>query len=226
MIKLVGYHGSPFVKKILLVLEHKGLDYQVDELNPFLEKERLYPLNDKWLVPVLIDWDDIISESTDICLYLDKKYPENPVYPIINKDKEKSLEIERWASSQLVWIFTAGLYFQRALIPEYIWIPGSEERAQRSLNVYVPEWLSELEQLIPDDNFVAGSISVADFMIWAVLRWAMLVWVDINETNYPKLYKYLTRLYKITAFKKVIEMDNKRPEVIKSKNKYMWDIIE
>ena len=40
MLKVHGVHGSPFVRKVLITLEVKGLDYEMgNELFPSLQRE-------------------------------------------------------------------------------------------------------------------------------------------------------------------------------------------
>ena len=54
MLELIGYPFSPFVRKVMVTLEYKGLEYNHDPLNPFTERERLLKLNPRGAVPVLI----------------------------------------------------------------------------------------------------------------------------------------------------------------------------
>ena len=59
----------------------KGLAYEVDPITPFFgndEFERLSPLR---RIPVLIDGDFSISDSSVICAYLDDAYPGHPLLP-------------------------------------------------------------------------------------------------------------------------------------------------
>ena len=69
---IIGSYVSPYVRKVLACMNLKGLDYQVDPITPFFgndEFERLSPLR---RIPVLIDGDLAVSDSTVICEYLDE----------------------------------------------------------------------------------------------------------------------------------------------------------
>ncbi len=79
--KVIGSFVSPYVRKVLVCLELKGLDYQVDPITPFYgndEFERLSPLR---RIPVLIDGDVELCDSTVICAYLEDAYPDPPLLP-------------------------------------------------------------------------------------------------------------------------------------------------
>ena len=75
--------GSPFAWRVLLTLEVKRLTYQ-STLLEFSKGEHKAPeflkLNPRGKVPVLKDDGFVLSESLAIMAYLDKKYPEPPLF--------------------------------------------------------------------------------------------------------------------------------------------------
>ena len=75
--------GSPFAWRVLLALEHKRLPY-VSHLLQFSKQEHKSPqmlaLNPRGRVPVLKDGDYVCFESLAILYYLDRKYPEPPIF--------------------------------------------------------------------------------------------------------------------------------------------------
>ena len=78
--KIIGSYVSPYVRKVLACMNLKGLAYEVDPITPFFgndEFERLSPLR---RIPVLIDGDFSISDSTIFCEYLDEIYPGHRLY--------------------------------------------------------------------------------------------------------------------------------------------------
>ena len=75
--------GSPFAWRVMLTLEVKRLTYQ----STLLEFSRgdhkaadFLKLNPRGKVPVLKDDDFVLNESLAIMAYLDKKYPEPPLF--------------------------------------------------------------------------------------------------------------------------------------------------
>src|SRR5580658_11250907 len=75
--------GSPFSWRILLALEHKGLQYE-SQLLHFDKQEHQSPqmlkMNPRGRVPVLKDDDYVVFESVAILYYLDLKYPQPPIF--------------------------------------------------------------------------------------------------------------------------------------------------
>lgn len=81
---MILYHfaTSPFARRVRLVLAHKGCSAELrdprakPELRP--ELQRLSPMH---TVPVLVDEQRVIVDSTAIVHYLERKHPEPAVFP-------------------------------------------------------------------------------------------------------------------------------------------------
>jgi glutathione S-transferase len=75
--------GSPFAWRVMLTLEVKGLAYQ-SRLLEFSKGDHkaagFLKLNPRGKVPLLKHDDFILNESLAIMAYLDKKYPEPPLF--------------------------------------------------------------------------------------------------------------------------------------------------
>ena len=82
-IELYWGSGSPFVWRVMLTLEVKGLAYE-SKLLEFSKGEHKTPaylrLNPRGKVPTLKDGDFVLYESLAIMSYLDRKYPEPPLF--------------------------------------------------------------------------------------------------------------------------------------------------
>src|ERR1700676_835635 len=75
--------GSPFSWRVLLALEHKGLQYE-SQLLHFDKQEHQSPqmlkLNPRGRGPVLKGGDYVVVESGAVLYYLDVKYPQAPIF--------------------------------------------------------------------------------------------------------------------------------------------------
>lgn len=84
MITLYHNGASVCAAKTRMALNEKKLDWESKHVN-LNEGEHLTPeflkLNPKGLVPVLINGDDIVTESTLIIEYVEELFPENPLFP-------------------------------------------------------------------------------------------------------------------------------------------------
>jgi glutathione S-transferase len=82
-IELFWGSGSPYSWRVQLALEHKQLPYESHELQ-FSKQEHKSPqmlrMNPRGRVPVLKDGDFVVFESLACLMYLDRKYPEPPLF--------------------------------------------------------------------------------------------------------------------------------------------------
>jgi len=82
-IELYWGSGSPFAWRVMLTLEVKGLAYD-SKLLEFSKGDHKTPgylkLNPRGKVPTLTDGDFVLYESLAIMSYLDRKYPDRPLF--------------------------------------------------------------------------------------------------------------------------------------------------
>jgi glutathione S-transferase len=83
MMELFWGSGSPYAWRVMLALEIKKLSY-TSKLLEFSKKDHQSPaylaLYPRGKVPVLKDGDTVIGESLAILAYLERKYPETPIF--------------------------------------------------------------------------------------------------------------------------------------------------
>ncbi|MGB3694617.1 MAG: glutathione S-transferase family protein [Spirulinaceae cyanobacterium] len=97
MLELYQFEMSQYSEKVRLILDYKGLDYRKIEVAPGVGQIELYQKSGQRQVPVLKDGDIYVADSTEIALYLDRKYPDPPLLPIDPKERGLCLLIEEWA---------------------------------------------------------------------------------------------------------------------------------
>src|SRR5947207_6464503 len=82
-IEIFWLSGSPFAWRVLLALEVKGLPYQSRLLERSKGEQRspeFLAMNPRGQVPVLRDGAVTVRESIAILAYLDRQYPEPPLF--------------------------------------------------------------------------------------------------------------------------------------------------
>src|SRR6478672_10720308 len=130
---IIGSYVSPYVRKVLACMNLKGLPYEVDPITPFFgneDYERLSPLR---RIPVLVDGDFSVSDSSVICAYLDDAYPDRPLLPRDPKDRAKARWFEEYADTRLGDIFIWSLFYQR-VVRRLVWGEQTdEERVAKTL---------------------------------------------------------------------------------------------
>ena len=99
--ELYQFELSQYSEKVRLILDYKGLNYRKIEVTPGVGQIDLLRLSGQRQVPVLKDGETVVADSTEIALYLDKKYPERPILPTDPKEKGYCLLIEEWADESI-----------------------------------------------------------------------------------------------------------------------------
>ncbi|WP_257265790.1 glutathione S-transferase family protein [Endozoicomonas sp. ONNA2] len=81
MSKLYGVPLSPMVRKVLLALEIKQIDYQLVPVTPFMKPEGFEKISPLKKIPAWQDDKVTLADSTVICEYLEDRYPKQALYP-------------------------------------------------------------------------------------------------------------------------------------------------
>lgn len=185
MLKVHGVHGSPFVRKVLVVLELKGLKYEIKPQMPFTGDENYKKLNPLGKIPTLVDGDLTLGDSKVICRYLEATYSEVPVYPIDLQDKAMADWYDDFASGPVAEL-AAGIFFQRFMRPRAFKQDPDEALISNIIEQKLPPLLGYIEGQLPEQGFVFGSFTLADLTLVTPFINASYAGYDIPEENYPK----------------------------------------
>lgn len=82
---MILYHfaTSPFARRVRLMLAHKRLSAELRDARASHEHtDAMHRLSPFHTVPVLIDDEHVVFDSTAIAHYLDRKQPEPPLWPL------------------------------------------------------------------------------------------------------------------------------------------------
>jgi len=192
-LRIVGSFVSPYVRKVLACLNLKGLAYEVDPITPFFgndEYERVSPLR---RIPILIDGDFNICDSSVICAYLDDAYPERPLLPAEPRERAKARWLEEYADTRLGDVFIWGLFYQKVVRPIVWGEPGDEERIARTLTEQVPHTLDYLERELPSDGYLFGDIGLADITLASFFRNAAYAGLEPDAARWPVTAGFVER---------------------------------
>ena len=105
MIKLYDFPQSPNCQKVKLVLAEKELSYEtvfVDLMNNAQRSADFLRLNPYGKVPVLIDEEEVIYDSTIINEYLDDEYPHPPLMPTESDERARARLFEDFADNSFI----------------------------------------------------------------------------------------------------------------------------
>jgi glutathione S-transferase len=191
--KIIGSFVSPYVRKVLACINLKSLTYEIDPITPFFgndEYERMSPLR---RIPVLIDGDISICDSSVICAYLDDAYPERPLLPADPKDRARARWLEEFADTRLGDIFIWSLFYQR-VVRRLVWGEETdEERVAKTLTEDLPHALDYLETQLPTEGFLFGAIGLAVISIASFFRNGHYAGFEVNSERWPRTAAFVSR---------------------------------
>jgi glutathione S-transferase len=185
-VRIIGSYVSPYVRKVLACLNLKGVAYEVDPITPFFgndEFERLSPLR---RIPVFIDQDLTLTDSSVICAYVDEAYPGHPLLPPQPRDRARARWLEEYADTQLGELCIWSLFYQKIVRP-LVWNETpDQERIKKALDRGLPTALDYLEGELPADGFLFGEIGLADVSIASFFRNAAYAGFEPDENRWPR----------------------------------------
>jgi glutathione S-transferase len=198
--KIIGSYVSPYVRKVLACLALKGLDYEIDPITPFFGDDRFERMSPLRRIPVLIDGDLILSDSSVICAYLDEAYGGHPLFPAAIADRARARWLEEFADTRMGDVFVWGLFYQLFVRPRIWDEPGDQARVEKTLTRDAPAVLDYLEGELPSGGFLFGEIGVADIAVATFFRTAFYVGFAIDEARWPRTAGFVQRALADRAF--------------------------
>ena len=100
-IKLYGYSTSPFVRKVGCCLYYKGLSFEFIPVNPI--DPRQIAFTQQVQVPVLSIDDEWRTDSTQIILWLETRFPEKPLFGTSQRERKQILELDQWVTNSFIF---------------------------------------------------------------------------------------------------------------------------
>lgn len=202
-VEVIGSYLSPYVRKLLVCLELKQLPYTIDPIVPFYGDEAFARLSPLRRVPVLIDGDLVLSDSTVICEYLDERYPDPPLLPADAAARARARWFEEYADSKLgeamIWHL-----FNQVVIRRFVWgEPPDEAVLQRAREVEIPQAMDYLEGELPAEGWLFGPLGRADVAIAAFFRNAAFARWRIDAARWPRCAAFVERTLAQPAFERL-----------------------
>jgi glutathione S-transferase len=206
--RVIGSYVSPYVRKVLACLHLKGLAYEIDPITPFFGDARFEAMSPLRRIPVLIDGDLALCDSSVICAYLDDAYPGHPLLPADPKDRARARWLEEYADTRMGDVFIWGLFYQLAVHPAVWGEKGDGARVEKTLSEDAPVVLDYLEGQVPADGFLFGDIGLADISIATFFRNAGFVRFRIDAQRWPRTAAYVARALDHPCLKSLQPMED------------------
>ncbi|MDE1986511.1 MAG: glutathione S-transferase family protein [Alphaproteobacteria bacterium] len=203
-----GSNISPFVRKVRVALMEKGLDYTLEQVNPFNPPPDYLAISPLKRIPAFRDTDlpepNSLADSSVICDYLEHKFPDPALYPRDPYLRARALWFEEYADSAVAQCIGRGLFFER-VVKRMLRQKPDEDVCQKTLQEVLPPLFDYLEkELGGNDYFVGNKFSIADISVATMLVNFEHAGEAVDAAKWPKLTAYRARLLERTSFKTLI----------------------
>ncbi len=182
MLRLIRFPYSTNVERVALALAFKGLEVESIAVDPD-DRAAVRAASGQDLVPVLLDGDVVVTDSTRILHHLEERFPDPPLFPA---DPARAAEVEIF----LDW-------FNRAWKREPNLVADALERGEDGPEL--DRWSARLQRrlglfegLLDGREHLFGDFGAADCAAWPFLRYAVAIEPDDDETFHRVLYERMT----------------------------------
>jgi glutathione S-transferase len=201
---IIGSYLSPYVRKTLVFLDLKGIDYQIDSIVPFYGDDQFSAVSPVRRIPVLIDDRVTLCDSTVICEYLEDRYPNPRLYPSTPEARARARWLEEFADTRMGEVFIWRLFNER-VIKRFVWGEDTDESVvEKTLETEIPQILDYLESELPEGgDCLFDKISIADVAIAAFFRNANFAGFTIDADRWPIAAKFVAHMLDQPGFTKL-----------------------
>jgi len=157
--RLYDFPDCPFAQKVRIVLAEKELEYEtqfVDLRQGEQRKPEFLKLNPYGRVPVLVDDEVIVYDSTLINEYLEDEYPHPHLMPEDSAGRARVRTLEDFSDNS--FLPSAGFVQAELAKPPAEQDPERLQRYRKGLS----DSLTRLEGFLTGREFLAGDFSLAD----------------------------------------------------------------
>ena len=177
MLTLYDNPFSPFARKVRMVLQWKGVPFESIDALALAKQARLFAVNPRGEVPVLVDGDVVVPNSAEIVAYLEDRFPEPTILPGSAALRAKARRWQRTADTLLdavvhdLSIWTWPTHHRSDEPPA-----GLLDAGRRDLVAI----LASLEAELGGECFVCGELSIADLALFPHVSSLKLLGVGLD----------------------------------------------
>ena len=202
---LYGAPLSPFVRKVDVFLREKGVAFELESVNILPMPDWFKEISPARRIPVLRDTDvgkegpaGTIPDSSAACAFLERRFPEPPLYPQDPFLHGRAVWIEEFCDSELAASVGMGIF--RPI--QFARFQGKEPdvaAARKTWAERLPRQLDYLEGELAGRDFLVGdAFSIADIALACQL--AQLELVAGPPAPWPAVAAHLERMKQRESF--------------------------
>ena len=202
---LYGVGLSPFVRKVRLALELKGMQFEHNQVTPFSDDKPAEFVENSPLgkIPLLKIDDIYIPDSAVILSYLERTRTDTPLLPNDDALVARALWFEAYMGSQMVPSIGGHLFVEQVLAPAVFGRESNVEEMELAKNVEIPAIFDYLEGQLDNDFLVGQTPGHADVCVGGSFISMLHCDFQCDASQWPKTAAYIDRLMAVPAFETV-----------------------
>lgn len=202
-----GASLSPFVRKVLVYGEERGLELEWVPLPLGSDHPEFLKASPFRKIPGFQDGDFSISDSSAIIAYLEAKYPDGKLIPAEPRAAARTVWFDEFADT-IAMPIGGKVFFNRVVAP-LIGREGDLKTAETALATEMPAVYAYLETQVDGDFLVGDTLTLADISVASILANMKLCDGTPCGETYPKLCAWMTTIHARPSFTKWRDMDHR-----------------
>ena len=204
MLKIYGVPPSIHTRKVIVAVLEKNIPYEIEFVFPFDPPAGWRELSPTGKVPALADGDFHLADSSAIVAYLDKKFPQNPLFPSTAREYGQALWFEEYVDSSVAPDITA-IFHQRILNPMLHKKPADEAVIASMLNEHLPPKFDYLEKSLQGEYLVGQTLTIADITLGSDLLIYHYLGCTLAADRYPRLIAHFDKMLRRSSFQTALQ---------------------
>ena len=193
MIQIIGSPISPYVKKVLTLLNLKGVAFEVDPITPFFGNDRFSEVSPLRRIPVFVVGDLVLNDSSVIAQYIEETWPSPAALPDAPATRARARWLEEYSDSRIGDVFIWKGFAPMIVAPFAFKTEPDVAAFEETCRTDVVEVMDYLEGQAPEDGFFCGEFGLADISIAAMFRnMKYAKWIP-DAARWPKACAWLAR---------------------------------
>ena len=202
-LKNIGSYTSHYVRKVLVCLDLKGIEYEVDPIEPFLGNQAFSEISPLRRIPVLIDDGLTLCDSTVNCEYLEDNYPDVSLYPTAPADKARARWLEEYADSHMGDVFVWRYFFQLVVRRYVLGEQTDKQMVTKAVEQHIPQVLTHLESSLPTEGYFFKNLSIADIATASFFKYLFFAGYKLDAERWPRIQQFLNDTLGKPCFQKL-----------------------
>jgi glutathione S-transferase len=193
MLKIYGVPISVHTRKVLAAARAKKIPFENVPVIPFTPPADWDKLSPTGKIPVAVDGDFTLPDSSAICAYLERLHPSPALYPAEPRAQARALWFEEYADGTVFREAVHGLFFEKVIRPNILKQPAEAAAIAAIESQAMPKVFGYLESAAASGELAGERLGIGEIAVTSNLVNLHYLGYAIDARRYPKLAAFFKR---------------------------------